>query len=391
MRILYHHRTQASDAQGIHIREIISSLRRAGHEVLEVALVPTDAPVAVPGDDGPSLLSRLKQHMPDIGREIVELGYNLVGISKLLSAARRFKPDFIYERYALFNFSGVLVGRWLGVPLILEVNSPLAQEQADLGQQSLGGLARWSERWICNHASAVITVSTPLHDLLVASGVDRDLISVMSNGVDTERFHGRREAGDAVRSKYGLDGQRVVGFVGWIREWHGMEDLVRGMAHWPDNLSDVHLLIIGDGPAREAIESAAVASGVADRVHISGAVPHAQIVEYLAAIDVALQPAATSYASPMKLFEYLAMAKPVVAVDQQNTREILEEGRNALFFPPGDRVAFVSAVQEIFSDQQRLEQMSAQARRAIFERGFLWEVNAKRVVEIARRCVAADR
>ena len=388
MRILYHHRTQAGDAQGIHIREIISSLRGDGHEVNEVALVATDAPAGVQADARPSLLSRLKQHMPDMGRELVELGYNLVGIFKLLSAARRFRPDFIYERYALFNFSGALASRWLRIPLILEVNSPLAQEQADLGQQSLGGLARWSERWICNHASAVITVSTPLRELLVKSGVTCDLITVISNGVDTERFHGRSEAGDEVRRRFGLSGQRVVGFVGWIRDWHGLEDLVRGMPHWPDDLSDVHLLIIGDGPARSAIESAATECGVADRVHITGAVPHAQIVEYLAAIDVALQPAATSYASPMKIFEYLAMAKPVVAVDQENTREILEEGRNALFFPPGDRVAFVSAVQEIFLDQQRLERMSAQARSAIFEREFLWDANARKVIEIARSCLA---
>lgn len=388
MRILYHHRTQAGDAQGIHIREIISSLRGDGHEVNEVALVATDAPAGVQADARPSLLSRLKQHMPDMGRELVELGYNLVGIFKLLSAARRFRPDFIYERYALFNFSGALASRWLRIPLILEVNSPLAQEQADLGQQSLGGLARWSERWICNHASAVITVSTPLRELLVKSGVTRDLITVISNGVDTERFHGRSEAGDEVRRRFGLSGQRVVGFVGWIRDWHGLEDLVRGMPHWPDDLSDVHLLIIGDGPARSAIESAATECAVADRVHITGAVPHAQIVEYLAAIDVALQPAATSYASPMKIFEYLAMAKPVVAVDQENTREILEEGRNALFFPPGDRVAFVSAVQEIFLDQQRLERMSAQARSAIFEREFLWDANARKVIEIARACQA---
>ena len=388
MRILYHHRTQAGDAQGIHIREIISSLRGDGHEVNEVALVATDAPAGVQADASPSLLSRLKQHMPDMGRELVELGYNLVGIFKLLSAARRFRPDFIYERYALFNFSGALASRWLRIPLILEVNSPLAQEQADLGQQSLGGLARWSERWICNHASAVITVSTPLRELLVKSGVTRDLITVISNGVDTEHFHGRSEAGDEVRRRFGLSGQRVVGFVGWIRDWHGLEDLVRGMPHWPDDLSDVHLLIIGDGPARSAIESAATECGVADRVHITGAVPHAQIVEYLAAIDVALQPAATSYASPMKIFEYLAMAKPVVAVDQENTREILEEGRNALFFPPGDRVAFVGAVQEIFLDQQRLERMSAQARSAIFEREFLWDANARKVIEIARACQA---
>lgn len=384
MRVLYHHRTQASDAQGIHIREIIAGLRRDGHEVLEVALVRSDDTPAPRTEVQPSLLSRLKDHLPDLLREFAELGYNLVGAFKLLSAARRFQPDFIYERYALFNFSGVLVARWLKIPLILEVNSPLAMEQADLGAQHLGGLARWFERWICNQAAVVITVSTPLRRILVDMGVDEARIVVMSNGVDPQRFHGRREAGEGVRQRYGLQGKRVVGFVGWVREWHGIEDLVRGMPQWPDALSDVHLLVIGDGPARADIEAAADACGVRERVHVTGAVAHADIVEHLAAIDVALQPAATSYASPMKIFEYLAMAKPVVSVDQGNTREILDEGGNALFFPPGDRAAFVDAVQEIFSDQARLERMSQAAREAIFAREFLWQRNAQKVVALAQ-------
>lgn len=383
MRVLYHHRTQASDAQGIHIREIIASLRRDGHEVLEVALVRSDETRAPSADTPPSLLSRVKQHLPDLLREFAEIGYNLVGSFKLLNAARRFRPDFIYERYALFNVAGVLVARWLEIPLILEVNSPLATEQADLGQQRLGGLARGFERWTCNHADVVITVSTPLRDILVEQGVDPARIVVMSNGVDPERFHGQRSAGDAVRARYGLGGKRVVGFVGWVREWHGIEDLVRGMPHWPAALDDVDLLVIGDGPARAGIEAAALACGVADRVHVTGAVSHDDIVAHLAAIDVALQPAATGYASPMKIFEYLAMAKPVVSVDQGNTREILEEGRNALFFPPGDRAAFVDAVQAMFADQERLEAMSRAAREAIFAREFLWQRNAQKVIELA--------
>lgn len=384
MRVLYHHRTQASDAQGIHIREIIASLRRNGHAVQEVALVTSDSPPPAAGDDKRSFLSRFKDLLPDLLRELAEIGYNLVGFFKLLSAARSFRPDFIYERYALFNVSGVLVARVLRLPLILEINSPLAMEQADLGAQKLGGLARWFERWICNHATLVIAVSTPLRDILVDMGVEPARIVVMSNGVDTQRFHGDAAVGQAVRERFGLSGKRVVGFVGWVREWHGIEDLVRGMPQWPSHLADVHLLVIGDGPARADIESAAVECGVGGRVHVTGAVAHKEIVEYLAAIDVALQPAATVYASPMKIFEYLAMAKPVVAVDQENTREILEPGVNALFFPPNDRPAFVSVVQEMFSDQARLEDMSKAARESIFRRDYLWDSNARKVVDLVR-------
>ena len=170
-----------------------------------------------------------------------------------------------------------------------------------MGSQSLGGLARWLECWICNHASTVIAVSTPLRNILTEQGVDPDRVVVMSNGVDTQRFHGRHDVGDAVRDRYGLQGKRVVGFVGWVRAWHGIEGLVRGMPLWPDSLADVHLLVIGDGPARAGIELAAEQCGVRERVHVTGGVAHTEIVEHLAAIDVALQPAATKYSSPMKI------------------------------------------------------------------------------------------
>lgn len=395
MRILYHHRTQAGDAQGIHIRQLIRGFRRLNHELEEVALVHAEGSTSE-GTDAASSRSRrglnwLRGKLPDLLRELAEVAYNLVGTYKLQRAARRFKPDFIYERYALFNVSGVLVARWHGVPLVLEVNSPLALEQRQLGQQRLSALASRLERWICNHATVVIAVSTPLREMLVAAGVEPERIVVMSNGVDPSQFQPDRQAAARVRARLGLSDARVIGFAGWMRDWHGIAELVSAMPHWPAALHDVRLLLIGDGPAREAIEAATREANVQQRVHITGALSHAEVVEHLAAIDLAVQPAATPYASPMKIFEYLAMGKPVIAVDQANTREILVEGYNALFFPPGDMEAMAEVLSRALEDPLLLRAMSRSARDSILQRGFLWERNAQRVVERVADLIREER
>jgi glycosyltransferase involved in cell wall biosynthesis len=273
------------------------------------------------------------------------------------------------------------------------VNSPLSLEQDELGELSLRRLARATERWVCSSAARTLVVSTPLMEILVSLGVAPERLLVMPNGVDAERFHGQA-TGSAVRALYRLEGKRVLGFVGWLRSWHGLAELVTSMAGWSGELADVELLVVGDGPARAEIERAAREAGVSARVHITGAVRHDAIVDHIAAMDVALQPAATPYASPMKVFEYLAMGKPVVAPRQANLTEILTEGRNARFFDPGDPKSLAEAVRTLVSDRDALTRMGAEARATIFRRGYLWCENARRTVDLVdqlRRFGAGSR
>jgi glycosyltransferase involved in cell wall biosynthesis len=391
MRILYHHRTQAEDAQGVHIHEIIRNLKALGHEVREVALVPAE--------DGPHTSSERKEKgggwawiarmVPSVVYELMEMAYNFVGKRNLTRAVGEFKPDFIYERYSLYTSCGVQVARRAGIPLILEINAPLSIEQEKAGKLTFWRRARRTEAWIASHASRAITVSTPMKEIFVDMGVPADNIEVISNGVDPDQFHGR-DTSAAVKAKYGLERKQILGFVGWIREWHGLIELAEAMGTWSD-LPDVHLLIVGDGPARPALESAAVRAGVRHRLHVTGPVQRADMPDHIAAFDVALQPAATPYASPMKVFEYLAMGKPVVACRQPNLEEILTEGENALLFGPGDPKDLERAVREILNDEPRRKRMGKKARQTIFDRGYLWKRNAQRAVDLARDEIAKRR
>jgi glycosyltransferase involved in cell wall biosynthesis len=225
MRIVYHHRTRSTDAQRIHIQEIVRAFEELLHRVDVVSLVPLDAEQHdAQRDAGDAWWKKLVRRIP-YAYEAAQLGYNLVGIPMVFWRALRSRADFIYERYALFNFAGVVAARLLRIPLALEVNSPFALEQSRDREIRALRFAAWTERLICRLATRVIVVSTPLAKIMHASGVALEKIDVMSNGVALSRFRPGVK-NPALAEELGLGDCVVIGFVGWFRKWHGLEMLL---------------------------------------------------------------------------------------------------------------------------------------------------------------------
>ena len=188
MKILYHHRTASKDGQAVHIEEMITALREQGHEVRVVA--PGG------GDDEPSgrmgaevgWVARLRARLPKAIYELLELAYTLVAYRRLAAAAGEFKPDVIYERYNLFLLAGLMLKRRTGLPLLLEVNAPLAEERGKFGGLGLPRLARWAEAKAWRGADFVLPVTDVLADHLRAVGVPGERIVVIPNGINESHF-----------------------------------------------------------------------------------------------------------------------------------------------------------------------------------------------------------
>ena len=383
MRILYHHRTRSTDAQRIHIFEMVKAFQTLGHKVEMVSLVPIDAGMEdAARDAGDALWKKLVRRIP-FSYDLVQLGYNVVGIPMLLARCFRDRVDFIYERYSLFNLAGVLVGKLCRVPVVLEVNSPFALEQQRDREIRLVGFAAWIERLICNLASHVIVVSTPLRRILEGAGVRPEKIEVMSNGVCLEHFQPQPASAD-LRRELGLDSHTVIGFVGWFREWHGLELLLEafhrsGLAH-----EQVKVLMIGDGPAMPGLQDYVRANGLGDSVVFTGPLPHAKIPPYLDIIDVAVQPAANEYCCPMKILEYMALGKAIVAPRQENIQELLREGEEAVYFTAGDAGSLGDALRGVVGNPERAADLGRAARAAISGRRYLWTANAERTAELVK-------
>ena len=124
---------------------------------------------------------------------------------------------------------------------------------------------------------------------------------------------------------------------------------------------------------------------VGNRVTVTGVVPHDRLAEYLSAIDIALQPEVTAYASPLKLFEYMAMGRAIVAPDSENIREILEHEVDCLLFRGGDKKSLLDAITRFATDEVLRGRCGAGAVRKVVERRLTWQRNAEKVLVLIER------
>jgi glycosyltransferase involved in cell wall biosynthesis len=382
MKLLYHHRTQSEDAQGIHIHEMVQAFRDLGHEVKLVALVEFDD--AREKKIRGNYWRGLYQCLPNWLYELIGLIYNLYGYRRLCRLIRIEHPDLIYERYSLNTFCGVWASRRFGVPLILEVNAPLCYEQNALGRLTFKRLAHFTERWICAHSTWTVVVSKVLKEFLIHEGVPAEKIWVMPNGIDSQKFH-PGISGEVVRQQYSLERKLIVGFVGWFRRWHGLEMLLESMHEMQLAERGVRLLLVGDGPAYPELYRYAKMHNLLSTVIFTGPIRRQEIASHIAAMDIAVQPSATEYACPMKILEYMGMGRCIVASDQPNIRELLEDGVSGYLFRPGDRGSFNKVLLNAIDDQAGRQSVGQQAHKKIQQERYLWGANVERIAALMVR------
>ncbi|MEQ8935121.1 MAG: glycosyltransferase family 4 protein, partial [Amphiplicatus sp.] len=345
MRLLYSHRTRSADGQHVHISALTEALAARGAEVFIAG--PDDF-----GAAGPRALDErageggVRRLLPKPAHELAELAYSVPAYLRLDRAARTFAPDILYERYSLFHHAGVRLARARGLPFMLEVNAPLAAERALHGGLAFTRLAEASEQSIWRAADMVLPVTGALAQIVEQAGVPGERIRVVQNGVGQaflEEVDPR-----PVRARYGLDGKITLGFSGFVREWHGVDRVLRFLA--ANGRRDLHLLLVGDGTARADLERLARELRVEDRFTITGVVQREDMPRHVAAFDIALQPAVTPYASPLKLFEYMARGRPIVAPASANIREVLSDGEDALLFAPDEEDKLRAALSALVED-----------------------------------------
>jgi glycosyltransferase involved in cell wall biosynthesis len=319
--------------------------------------------------------------LPRFGVEILEHAYGSVGARRIVASARDFQPHFIYERYALANTAGVQARRQLEIPLFLEVNSPMVYEMERLGKLVFRRWARRVESEIFREADLILAVSGVLKRLLVEQGVDPTRILVIHNGVDPDLFPGPEERED-LKAALELKGRTLVGFSGFLRRWHRVDLALEALAHLiRQGRREVQLVVVGEGPGVGYLRNRAVALGIGDHVTVTGERPPEEVPRLVAAFDVAVLPAINPYASPLKLFDYLAAAVPVVAPDQENLREVVTHEETALLFEPGNSVSFEASLVRLLDDPEMGRRLGRQGRDLIRQRGYTWQDNARRVVE----------
>ncbi len=236
-------------------------------------------------------------------------------------------------------------------------------------------LGRWAQRLLWNGVDHVLPVTRVLARTVASYGVASSRITVIPNGVNPERFGVFPDANTAKR-ELRLPSRVVLGFTGFVRSWNAVHRLIDFVAQHHDQL-DLHILIVGDGPARGFLEEYACARRVLDRLTITGIVGRDDIVRHVAAFDIAVVPSVNLYASPLKLFEYLQLGRAIVAPDTESIREVLTDGQDALLFDPGRDGALEAALLRLCIDSALRTRLGAAARQTIIKRSLTWKRNAE--------------
>ena len=389
MRILYHHRTLGDGAEGIHIGEMVNAFRKLGHKVKIVSPIGDQTNVNTPKV---AAFIRIKHLIPKFFYEIAEVAYNIYGYDLLRRAVNFFKPDFIYDRYITFNASSILAGKRYKIPVILEVNSPLAMERAQQKDEKLylRRLAFNLERWICANSDKTVVVSTPLKDYLVSMGVPQSKVVVMPNGVNLRKFKPMEKNKKLMRELNIHENNIVIGFVGILRPWHGIDLLLKAFYNITKKIDNIYLLIVGEGPIRDEIEKQIRDYGLTEKVTITGRMPHGKVPDYISLFDIAVSPKATFYASPMKILEYMAQAKAVVAPKMRNIEDIILDEKDGILFEPDNAMSLQNTILKLSREPQLRLNLEKTAYSKI-EGYYKWEDNAQKVIDLAEEIQKIQR
>jgi glycosyltransferase involved in cell wall biosynthesis len=282
----------------------------------------------------------------------------------------------------MFQTAGHEVAKRLGVPLVQFVDAPQVWEAARWGVRRPGWgtlIEAIGESPHFRRADVICCISEEVANAVTRLGGSRDRTIVTPNGVDLEVFS-PTVSGDEVRRRLGLDDKFVVGWVGSFRSFHALPIVIEAIRRLQIQIDDIALLLVGDGQERLRIERLIRDLGVRNAV-ITGTVPFGAMGSFIAAIDVAVAPhdgAGPYHYSPLKMREYMASGKPVVAASAGEMRRVLREGSDALLFEPGDVAGLVSQIARLYSDQE-LRTALGVAARAKAVREWSWDEQLARV------------
>lgn len=396
-----------------HVAGVVNALSRRGHPVSVVAMFrqpgvdPNVEQVIVPPTFSSAYPNELNRHR-----------FHADFFDGSLRVATGRRPAFLYARYSLSDLSAVRLRRALGVPLVMEYNGSEVWVQEHWGQPlHLRSASERIERANLKEADLVVTVSEEIRQQVLALGIPDRRVLFYPNGVDPRVFDPARfDDGTrrATRERLGVPGDAdLFTFVGTFGHWHGTEILAAAIRKVILDAGRFargrtpHFLFVGDGPLAPRVRAELDSEAAGRYATFAGYRPQAEAPEILAASDVFVSPhvpnadGSAFFGSPTKLFEYMAMARPIVASDLNQIGAVLrgwtpspEAGAVGpplgILVEPGSVESLAEGLGRAaaLSRDERAE-LGEAARRAVL-RWFTWERNVEAVIlRLAELCATA--
>ncbi len=346
----------------IHVASVVAALRAKGlRGTVHCARAKADELVGCSLHRLPTAVK--SPNVTDAARELRLLGANVpLGLDGV-------RPDFVYERYSLWHYAGLLEARRLGVPFVLEVNSPLPHEASQYRSLAHPTMANGVAETLFRNADGVVCVSDAVAEWVRGMGASADRVWTIPNGVDADLFSPDGPTTEAIESPFHEE-TTVLVFSGSFRPWHGLTDLVNAFDTLRGRGHDVGLLMIGDGPERVRCQESIEELGLARFAHFTGAVAPDQVPAYTRLADIAMAPYPALdrfYFSPLKLLEYMALALPVVSSDIGQIGGLVTHDERGLLCAPGEVHEVVSAVESLIDDPDKAARLGNTAREWVLD------------------------
>jgi glycosyltransferase involved in cell wall biosynthesis len=234
--------------------------------------------------------------------------------------------------------------------------------------------------WVLKRADYLVALTHPGKDDLVKKGFNSKKIYVLPDGVNLSLFQDVSSQEEARRKLGLLDDEKIILYTGHLYDWKGVETLARASIGLPHN---ARVYFVG-GTERD-IKKFKVTHGDKKQITVVGYVPHTEVPLWLSASDVLVLPNSGKeqisrvYTSPMKLFEYMASGRPIVASNLPSIRDILNE-ENAVFFKADDAESLHSALKEVCVHIGDFTGKATQARKEVLQ--YSWEERAQKILSI---------
>ena len=363
----------------VHVQEMLRGLKSRG---IDIDLFATRL-----GGEPSAELAGVRVHKIPVSSSSnrVEKEQSLLGangpLTELLKCEGPF--DLVYERYSLFSHAAMQYARKSGTPGLLEVNSPLIEEQSQHRHLVDRESAEQTSDQAFGSATALLAVSDEVARYLERRPSASGRVSVVSNGVDPERFVPH------VRSLSAKNHDTFrIGFVGSLKPWHGLPNLLEAFAKLHQREPTARLIIVGKGPQREEIEQDLEGRSEALRrsVELKGAIPPSEIPAMLASFDVAVAPYPQIddfYFSPLKVYEYMAAGLPVVASRVGELSRLIRHGVDGILCQPGDSDALAVAFEELHGQPLLRRQLGEAARQSVDE-NHTWSARISGILALAK-------
>jgi glycosyltransferase involved in cell wall biosynthesis len=309
--------------------------------------------------------------------------FNFLSYYLVHKKTKQFRPDMIHERFHSPNPFGYRISRKLGVPRILEVNSPYIEDEA-YKNPIFQKIAEKDRKKQFENADTIITQTETLKNI-IANATDVP-IYVVPNGVNTKKF--KPHDPSALRKKLAIpENSIVITFSGSFRKWHGVHLIPEMAKKLMESHDNVYFLMIGRGQLFEKIKN----SGMKNTIFL-GSVNYNKLPDYLNISDICIAPFDASefkyfenlgfWWNPLKLFEYLGMGKPVVSFDFDEVRKIVASA--GLLARPGDLNEFIEKLEYLIDNKKERELLGKNARELALKK-YDWKKRAEETVKIYQK------